>query len=391
MSDSKTNETEARQTTWQAIVLDLIILILIMGGIGAVLKVAMDACAVKSPIENLTATIRKGDVDDLTNKDTVFLTELGKGLEQHEDFINLRDDTDRTPLMWACYANSIDPKEVADIDMTRLYYVRQMLSMKDGTLLYMKDGVVQDMKDARIPEGDAATLGMKKGLLVKVDDGMLISIDGGVVLYEIDGNTRKLVTSKGIDIAAEDENGFSALHWAAWSGLEGVALELIAHGLDVNKPENNGYTPLMLAAMRGQASTVKMLLSLGANAAAKNKDGRTALELAISHEKAYAANESGLYEAVTGKKGALFYIPIYEEGRSKAHSESVKLLQNPPAASTVEELLKQLATREEKARAERLKEKAENKGEAAPAPLPVETAPEEQVPAAGVAEEPQTA
>ncbi len=327
MSDSKTNETEAQQTTWQAIVLDLLILILIMGGIGAVLKVAMDACAVKSPIENLTATIRKGDVDDKTKKDSVFLTELDKGIKEHKDFINMRDDTDRTPLMWVCYVNSINPEEVAKIDLNRLYYVRELL---------------------KVP---------------------------------------------GIDVKAVDEDGFSALHWAAWSGLEGVALELIAHGLDINAPEKNGYTPLMLAAMRGQASTVKMLLSLGADAAAKNKDGETALELAVSHEKAYAANESGLYEAVTGKKGALFYIPIYEEGRSQGHSKSVKLLQEPPAASSVEELLKQLAEREEKARAERLKEKdkAEGKGEQAPEPLPVETAPVEQVPAAGVAEEPQTA
>ncbi len=330
MSDSKTHETEAQQTTWQAIVLDLIILILIMGGIGAVLKIAMDACAVKSPIENLTATIRKGDVDDKTNKDTVFLTELEKGVKEHPGFINLRDDTNRTPLMWVCYVNSIDPKEVAKIDLTRLYYVRELL---------------------KVP---------------------------------------------GIEVAAVDMDGFSALHWATWSGLEGVALELIAHGLDVNSPEYNGYTPLMLAAMRGQASTVKMLLSLGANPAAKNKDGETALDLAIAHEIAYAANESSLYEMATGKKGALFYIPIYEEGRSQGHSESVKLLQEPPAAASVEELLKQLAEREEKARTERLKEAEEKEGEKKegekkPEPLPVETAPVEQVPAAGVAEEPQTA
>ncbi len=325
MSDSKTNETAPQQTTWQAIVLDLIILILIMGGIGSVLKVAMDACAVKSPIEDLTATIRKGDVDDKTNKDTVFLTELEDGLKEHADFINQRDDTDRTPLMWVCYANSIDPKEVAKIDLNRLYYVRELL---------------------KVP---------------------------------------------GIKAAAVDEDGFSALHWAAWSGLEGVSLELIAHGLDLNAAEKNGYTPLMLAAMRGQASTVKMLLSLGADASVKNKDGETALDLALSHQKAYAANESGLYEMVTGRKGALFYIPIYEEGRSKGHSESVKLLQTPPAAATVEELLKELATREAKARAERLKEAKDKEGEKTPEPLPAETAPEEQVPAAGVAEEPQTA
>ncbi len=317
MSDSQTNESDVQQTTWKDIVLDLLILIVIMGAIGFVLKFAMDACAVKSPIENLVAAIRKGDVDDKANKDEGFLTELAEGRDAHADFINKTDDTGRTPLMSASYANSIDPKEVAKIDMRRLYYVRVLLA------------------------------------------------------------------EKGIKPDAADRDGFTALHWACWSGLDGVALELINHGLDINQAEDNGYTPLMLAAMRGNASTVKMLLQLGADASPKNYKGETALELAESHQKAYAANESQLYvwvthayvsvafwmddkkreEARKHTKGALFYFPIYKEGRSDSHSESVNLLKNPPARVSREELLKELAVREEKARKERMKEKDKGKAE----------------------------
>ena len=348
MSDSTTNAAEAKQTTWQDIVLDLFILMLIMSAIGFILKFAMDACAVKQPIENLTATIRKGDVDAKTNKDAGFLTELANGQKDHPGFVNLKDDTGRTPLMWASYANSISPAEVDKIDLQRIYYVRTLLAQP------------------------------------------------------------------GIEVQVTDEDGFSALHWAAWSGLEGVSLELIAAGLDLNAPEKNGYTPLMLAAMRGQAATVSMLLSLGADASAVNAEGKTALELASSHEKAYAASESGLYawgvraycslafwmddaekeKKLGHTKAALFYIPIYESARSDAHDECVKLLQAPPAAATMEELKAKLAEREEAARQKRLKEeKKEAEGEA-PAPeqpLPAEDSPELQVPAAGVAEEPQTA
>ncbi len=294
MSDSQTNESTPRQTTWKNIVADLLILIAIMGVIGFGLKIAMDSCKVKTPTESLCAVIRKGDVDDATGEDKVFLKELAAGQQQYADFINMKDNTGRTSLMWASYANSINPEEVAGIDMLRLYYIRKMLA------------------------------------------------------------------TPGTDARATDKDGFTALHWACWSGLDGVALELIAHGgLDMNQQESNGYTPLMLAAMRGNAPTVKMLLQLGADASLTNAAGETAQQLATSHHKAYVANESGLYEAISSKKGAFFYFPIYKEARSNSFAQSVELLNNPPAAASVDVLLAELAAQEAQARAARVRAREE--------------------------------
>ena len=83
---------------------------------------------------------------------------------------------------------------------------------------------------------------------------------------------QELLNAPGVNIHAKDQDGFTALHWAAWSGMPHSAAMLIKAGLDINEKEGNGYTPLMLAAMRGDDTVVKMLLQLGADTTATNKD-----------------------------------------------------------------------------------------------------------------------
>ena len=58
----------------------------------------------------------------------------------------------------------------------------------------------------------------------------------------------ELLNAPGVNIHAKDQDGFTALHWAAWSGMPHSAAMLIKAGLDINEKEANGYTPLMLAA-----------------------------------------------------------------------------------------------------------------------------------------------
>lgn len=157
---------------------------------------------------------------------------------------------------------------------------------------------------------------------------------------------RELVAQPGMNVHAEDKDGFTAMHWAAWSGLDGCVFELYRCGLDIDKAEKNGYTPLMLAALRGNDRVVSLLLQLGCDVSVKNSKGETALDLAVVSKKSYAASEG---------KGSSFYSPIYEKGRSKAHSNCVELLQNPPSRASVEELAEQLAQREQDAKTARMK------------------------------------
>lgn len=130
-----------------------------------------------------------------------------------------------------------------------------------------------------------------------------------------------LLSREQIDVAATDEDGFTALHWAAWSGLPQCADLLIAKAPQlINVQDANGYTPLMLAAMRGNPETVAHLLADGADMKLTNKDGKTALDLAIEGESAYSKRESWAYELV------------FAPARLEAYRATLDIMKKAPAA-----------------------------------------------------------
>ncbi len=153
---------------------------------------------------------------------------------------------------------------------------------------------------------------------------------------------QNLLSQPGIDVQAKDKDGFTALHWASWSGMPYCSLMLVEAGLDVNAKENNGYTPLMLAAMRGNNEAVRMLLSLGADASLKNNDGLTAAELVAGGEGAY------------NKRDNFWFSLIFSSEREAAYRGTIELLSNPPAARSVAEWMDDMARMSGEARAERL-------------------------------------
>lgn len=244
-----TPEQEVHKTEWKPIIKDFVILLIIMGILGYACNLLKDAFAHKSPTDSLVSLIRKGDVKDVNGeeKDEPFLKEIEEGIKENADFVNTRDANQRTPLMWAAYANFNDPEKAEETDINRIYYID--------------------------------------------------------VLFE-----------KHANIHATDEDGFNALHWAAWSGMRFTAYKLYERGIDINQPENNGYTPLMLAAMRGNDAVVDLLLKLGANPNAQNKDGLTAAQLANNAAIAYS------------KRNSWIYGPVYSENREKSYAKTCQLL-----------------------------------------------------------------
>lgn len=138
---------------------------------------------------------------------------------------------------------------------------------------------------------------------------------------------QELLNAPGVNIHAKDQDGFTALHWAAWSGMPHSAAMLIKAGLDINEKEANGYTPLMLAAMRGDDAVVKVLLQLGADTAAVNAESKTAAQLAEEKGAAYDKRQSKVYSL------------IYSEERSKAYHATQSLLKAGVPAASIDQVL----------------------------------------------------
>ena len=77
------------------------------------------------------------------------------------------------------------------------------------------------------------------------------------------------------DVREKDDQGNTALHYAAHNNLLDVAALLIASGADVNARNKNNETPLFEAARTCQANIEKLLLDLGADATVQNNEGKT--------------------------------------------------------------------------------------------------------------------
>ncbi len=165
---------------------------------------------------------------------------------------------------------------------------------------------------------------------------------------------RALLKTPRIEASLTDKDQFTALHWAAWSGMPYCTLELLTAGLEIDARDSHGYTPLMLAALRGNAEVVEILLQRGADASLKNEDGQSALALVTESENAYNMRDDFKYQL------------IFSPEREKSYQRTRALLQNPPAPASLEELRRKMKEAESRELARKAREEAEEgAGEAA--------------------------
>src|SRR5687767_3775000 len=88
--------------------------------------------------------------------------------------------------------------------------------------------------------------------------------------------------SKGGSINAQDDNGWTALHFAAQENHPAIVNELLRKGADANIVNAHGNGPLWVALMnaRGDLTNVKALLVAGADPDRKNAHGRSPRDVA---------------------------------------------------------------------------------------------------------------
>eukprot|EP01137_Pigoraptor_chileana_P032092 Opistho-2@20915 len=121
-----------------------------------------------------------------------------------------------------------------------------------------------------------------KGLLNATDVDGLTPLSIACVNTRLD-HLRILLLSSGVDVLADDDQGRSALQWAACSpSSECLVLLLETMSTHVNKGDARGYTPLHMAAMSSRVDATDKLLAAGANPHATDKNGATALHWATS-------------------------------------------------------------------------------------------------------------
>lgn len=99
-------------------------------------------------------------------------------------------------------------------------------------------------------------------------------------------NIIKLLLEKGADITLANKDGNNSLMRACCRShghyiIENVQL-LLSKEIGINCQNNNGFTALMFAAQCGNFDIIKLLLAKGADATLKNKNGRTARDLTTS-------------------------------------------------------------------------------------------------------------
>ncbi|HNX77448.1 MAG TPA: ankyrin repeat domain-containing protein [Candidatus Rifleibacterium sp.] len=102
--------------------------------------------------------------------------------------------------------------------------------------------------------------------------------------YNNDPKIALLLVKAGADVNAIDEDGYTALMYAASKNEPELTRSLIKAGADVNARASNGQTPLMAAVLYGP-ETVAVLLESGANLEATDEKGFTPLMIAVEKSR----------------------------------------------------------------------------------------------------------
>ena len=200
------------------------------------------------------------------------IADVKRAIDKGED-INQRNSQGNGPLTWASSYSDFEIfkfliEQGADIHARNLSGHTPLVSAKD-------------------PE--------KVEYLIRLGADVDLDLKGGLTVFIFHSGSQcrieslKLLQQAGANPYARNENGTSALHWAAmWSSPIECLDYLLETGLQIDSRTRTGNTPLHEAAqcpLSCKSHVIPWLLSKGADPRAKNSDGKTPWDLAQENEE----------------------------------------------------------------------------------------------------------
>lgn len=221
---------------------------------------------------NYKAILKDGLILMIAGLVFAFVVKLG--------FDQLRGDVEESPLVSPIIQDNIDKmKEIVGKDAKT---VNQQDEQKRTPLMWV----------AYLNYGDRELITKKS--TSKKEDGTEVEKPS---LEEKRLEMTKLLLENGADVKAVDEDSWTALLWAAWTGMPTVVEELVKAGSDVNALDAKKQSALMIAAQRGNDKVVEILINAGADRTLKNEDGKGAEDLANEYMPQFSDRKEH-YEAV---------------------------------------------------------------------------------------------
>ena len=216
------------------------------------------------------------------------LTELGADLNSENALGN-------TPLLEACKSKEFtianylvdkgaDPN-VNNCSKTAVIHLAAEGNNLDLVIKCLEAGADIDQEDYDLMTALLYALENGNKVIAKylIVNGADLSDPADILEETIDediGDIITLLASKGCDLNAIEDFGFSPLINAIESESINCVNALLNAGVDLDSKDENGNTPLHVAVKHGQFETVKLLLDAKADANMTNNDNDTPLRLA---------------------------------------------------------------------------------------------------------------
>lgn len=154
-----------------------------------------------------------------------------------------------------------------DINEAREKYISQVLKLDPGLTIqsdHFKESWVTVSSLRRSPEPDLDFSNLSLLELARENHGERI---------------KQLLIKNPLLKDEKDEDGLTALHWAADRDATEALSAAISGGCELDAADNSGQTALHYAASCGHKNATKLLLDAGASTAVKDAEGNTPLDM----------------------------------------------------------------------------------------------------------------